>query len=568
MHILSKSSRDIPKTIAAFGEKQFKETGAMAVEVLRVKNVVMRKYFRQLRGIVFLVAIVSLDRVRVYFFNAAGIMVIGENLDQSTYEKIRKSSKLVAKFEKPKVLTPEELRIEATQELRDALGKAIRRVSRFIAVKEPSFPDIFVTKSKLQEISQNFGLQITEKRELLFEETALSQKWVDGLLLRAAYLIHLEIPHSNYEAASSIGNAIGLSLLKDSIRQTWLGEWKKRSKGTEWMPLVNHFFKHYSTYTPESYSWIRSVLNDVSEGMNQDQWRNVLSTIHDALVIPLTTEDYHVINGFCKTLTNPKQLDRRRYLLEQVHLAPRLFFDPSPLGVTTHVFESVTPTHDAWAQVGYISGNSLRYLEIGSSGTEELVSIDYWLNLEDIYPSAGSPFSHGRDIIHRALEKIGIMKPIDGTFETSISMSSSRSIDTKERAVLERLVLGNLEILENTIVGSPMVLNSLFQNGCITYIPEFYHLGINQEFLLHGPYDVIHDITRNSLETTIFRTQKEAYGIISVPTSWRDSMISSIAANSIDVYPIVFINSPRRILRDEVVFEHTDDIVIWSAKSS
>ena len=54
---MSRSAREIPKTIAAFGEKQFKETGAAAVEVLRVKAAVMRKHFRQLKGIVFLIVL-------------------------------------------------------------------------------------------------------------------------------------------------------------------------------------------------------------------------------------------------------------------------------------------------------------------------------------------------------------------------------------------------------------------------------------------------------------------------------------------------------------------------------
>ena len=137
----------VPKEIAAFGERQFKETGAAAVEVLRVKAAVMRKHFKKLKGITFLVAVVSLDRVRVYFFNAAGIMLVGENVVPSIYSKIRRASKLIAKFEKPKELTPEELRIEATQDLRDSLAKSIRRISRSLASGEPPFPDIFITRA-------------------------------------------------------------------------------------------------------------------------------------------------------------------------------------------------------------------------------------------------------------------------------------------------------------------------------------------------------------------------------------------------------------------------------------
>ncbi|MHA2359831.1 MAG: hypothetical protein ACXAB5_06135 [Candidatus Thorarchaeota archaeon] len=89
---LPRSAREVPKEIAAFGEKQFKETGAAAVEVLRVKAAVMRKHFSKLKGITFVVAVVSLDRVRIYFFNAAGVMLVGENVEPSMYTKVRRAS--------------------------------------------------------------------------------------------------------------------------------------------------------------------------------------------------------------------------------------------------------------------------------------------------------------------------------------------------------------------------------------------------------------------------------------------------------------------------------------------
>ena len=144
---LPRSAREVPKEIAAFGEKQFKETGAAAVEVIRVKAAVMRKHFRELKGITYLVAVVAIDRVRIYFFNAAGVMLVGENVEVSMYQKVRSSSKLIAKFEKPRELTPEEKRIEATQELRDSLAKAIRRVTRVLTTASPTFPDIYVTRT-------------------------------------------------------------------------------------------------------------------------------------------------------------------------------------------------------------------------------------------------------------------------------------------------------------------------------------------------------------------------------------------------------------------------------------
>ncbi|TFG34158.1 hypothetical protein EU527_04730 [Candidatus Thorarchaeota archaeon] len=564
MFPISKSSREIPKTIAAFGEKQFKDTGAKSVEVLRVKAAVIRKYFQQLKGILFLVAVISLDRVRVYFFNAAGVMVIGENLEQSTYDVIRKSSKLVVKFEKPKPLTPEEIRIEATQELRDALGKAIRKVSRFIAAKEPSFPDIFVTQFKFPEHSQSFGLQINDDNEFIFEEKALSQKWVEGLLLRTAYLVHLNKTSRVSQAACSIGNAIGLSLLKEPIQQSWLQEWRKNSKETEWAPVVNHFVRHHSTYSPESYSWMKTILNDITNDLDYYGWKEALSIVHDSLVVPLRTEDFHVIDGFCKTLSNPRQLEKRRYTLNSIHLAPRVLCDLSPIGMPLTLAITDTLNHESWAQVHYLIGKKQRYLEISTSGTEKITSIEYWLNIEDIYPSSGGPISHGQNIIRRALEKIGIITLVDGTYETTLSINDDRSIDTKERAVLERLSLGKLEILSNTLVGSPMILNTLIQKGCIALLPEFYHLGIEQELLLHGPYDVLHTLVRGSLEATLFRVHDKAYAVVSSPSSWRKPLLSLMIDSNVELYPIISVQSARGILRNEVAFSNSDNLIQWS----
>jgi len=562
---MSNIPRDIPKTVAAFGEKQFNETGAQVVEVLRVKAAVMRKHFRQLKGILFLVAVVSLDRIRVYFFNASGVLVIGENLEQSMYDKIRKSSKIVAKFEKPKQLTPEELRIEATQELRDSLGKAIRKVSRFLALKEPTFPDIFVTKTESSKSSQNFGLQITEDGEFLFEERILSQTWLEGLLLRTAYLIHLQESSRYTLAASSIGNAIGLALLKGQIMESWLKEWRKNSKDTEWLPILNHFVRHHESYTPESYNWLVSIIDGASRDLGTEGLRDILSVVHDSLVLPITTEEYHIIDGFNRTLQNPRQLEKRRYKLSAVHLAPRTICDPSSLDISLSLSVVEKPTSQNWAQIHYLDGKNQRYIEINDSFDQKITSIEYWLNFQDIYPSSGSPFSHGRDIIRRALEKIGISKPIDGSYEAHLSINDNRTIDQKEHAVLERLCLGKLEILANTLVGSPLVLNALIEKGCIILVPDFYHIGINQDFILHGTHEDVSALARMVPEATVFGIQNhQALAVISTPSSWRQPLINSAVSTDVEIYPIVSVESSRGLLRNEPLFHDIENPVQWS----
>ncbi|MCK4566218.1 MAG: hypothetical protein KAU48_02805 [Candidatus Thorarchaeota archaeon] len=565
---MSKSSRAIPKAIAAFGEKQFKETGAAAVEVLRVKAAVMRKHFRQLKGIVFLVAVISLDRVRVYFFNSAGVMVIGENLEISTYSKVRKSSKLIAKFEKPKVLTPEELRIEATQDLRDNLGKAIRRVTRFLAVKEPTFPDIFVTRSKNENPLQNFGLQVSSDFELIFEENILSQKWVDGVLIRAAFLLQLEKKHWMNESACSVGNGLAHSLLKNPTRNPWTHEWKKQSKGTIWSPVVTHFQEHRETYGSDVFNWHISVFQKSSSDIEPILWNRALTEIHDSAIVPMGTSEFHVIDGFCKALGKPQQLVKRRHLLESIHLAPRVLCDLTSLGNQIGISIVDEESEDAWASVNFANGSRIQTLTIGNQEAMSIDVIEYWLNLDDIFPSSTGLVSHGLDIVRRALEKMGVHSHPASTFEARLELKKERALESKEIAVLERLQLGDLEIISNTLVGSPHIVKGLLEKECIVFVPDFNHLGIDPDFVLHGAYDDIQRIGKSTLEATIFKCGAEAFAIVSAPSSWRRPLLESAYNSDLEIWPIISARSKRRLLRDERLFVEREDVLRWSDGTS
>ena len=566
--VLSRSARETPKKIAAFGEKQFKETGAAAVEVLRVKAAVMRKHFRQLKGIVFLVAVISLDRVRVYFFNAAGVMVIGENLDPSIYTRVRKSSKLIAKFEKPKVLTQEELRIEATQELRDNFGKAIRRVTRFLAAKEPSFPDIFVTRTKNEDPMQNFGLQITPDFEFIFEENVLSQKWIEGLLIRSAFLLHLEKEHWSNENACAIGNSLAHTLLKQPVRNHWTQMWKKQSKGTIWATSVTHFQKHHETYGSDVYNWLVSVIKGSSPKVDTLSWIQALSTIHDYVVIPIGTSEYHTIDGFCKTLAKPNQLVKRRHLFESIHLSPRVLCDGASLGNQLGISLDDKAQDNPWASVQIINGSSMQTLTIGAQNQEPIDAIEYWLNIEDIYPSSTGLLSHGLDIVRRALEKLGVVANSVNTFEARLEMKGDRSLETKEIAVLERLLMGDLDIISNTLVGSPQIMKRLLEKECIILVPDFNHLGIEPDFVVHGSYDDVQRISRTTLESTLFKCNSKAYAIVSAPSSWRRPLLESNADSNLDIWPILSTTSKRRLLRDERIFVEGKELLRWSDGTS
>ncbi|MBE0525776.1 MAG: hypothetical protein IH631_02465 [Candidatus Thorarchaeota archaeon] len=561
---MSRSEREVPKVVAAFGEKQFKETGATTVEVLRVKAVVMRKHFRQLKGIVFLVAVLSLDRIRVYFFNAAGVMLSGENLDASIYGPVRKSSKLIAKFEKPKVLTQEELRIEATQELRDNFGKAIRRVTRFLAAKEPSFPDIFVTRTKNEKAMQNFGLQISPDFEFIFDENVLSQKWTDGLLIRAAFLLHLEKELWSNENAGAIGNGLAHTLLKEPVRNHWVQMWKKQSKGTSWTTVVTHFQEHIETYGSEVYNWLVSVFRGSSSKNESISWIDALSTIHDSVVVPIGTSEYHAIDGFCKTLGNPNQLMKRHHVLESIHLAPRVFCDGTSLGNQLAISLNDVEQDASWASVKIFSGSRSQILIIGTQNQDPIDSLEYRLNLEDIYPSSTGPLSHGLDIVRRTLGRIGVVTDPAKTFEARLDMKKNRSLETKEIAVLERLLLGNLEIVSNTLVGSPQIVKRLIEKECIVFVPDFNHLGIESDFVIHGSYDDVKRVGESTLESTTFRYNTDAYAIVSAPTSWRKPLLESASDSNLDVWPIISWSSERRLLRSARLFVEDRDFLRWS----
>lgn len=565
---MSRSEREIPKTLATFGEKQFKETGAKAVEVLRVKAAVMRKHFRQLQGISFLVAVISLDRIRVYFFNAAGVMLSGENLDASIYVKVRKSSKLIAKFEKPKVLTEEELRIEATQELRDNFGKAIRRVTRFLASKEPSFPDIFVTRTKSEELMQSFGFQISEDFEFIFEESKLTQNWTEGLLLRAAFLLHLNKNHWSSENANAIGNSLALILLKEPTRNHWIQIWKKESKGSIWDQVVVHFQEHQETYDSDVFKWLISVFKKSSQSIHPQSWLSALSTIHDSVVVPIGTSEYRTIEGFCKTLENPNQLIKRRYLLESVHLSPRVICDSASIDNHPGISFDKSELESAWANVTCLQGLEKQILSIGLHEENLIESIEYCLSLEDIYPSTTGPLSHGLDIVRRALENLGVVAPSVKTFEIKLELNKNRELDSKETAVLERLLIGDLEIISNTLVGSPHIVKRLLEKGCIVFAPDFNHIGIEPNFVIHGSYDDVHRIGHSTLESTTLKYGTNAFGIVSAPTSWQRPLLESVFNSRLEIWPIVSLQSDRRLLRDEHIFVEGKKLLRWSDGSS
>ncbi|MCK5239473.1 MAG: hypothetical protein KAR33_08005 [Candidatus Thorarchaeota archaeon] len=555
---MARASRELPKELVEFGQRQFKETGAQSVEVLRVKAAVIRKYWAKLKGIAFLVAVVSLDRVRVYFFTSTGVMLVGENVDHAVYIKIRGKSKLVKKYEKPKPPTELELRMEATEELRLHLSKSVRRVARFLGEKEPSFPTIFVSKQELESKDQSFSMRIEEDGAFIFQEESINSPIFEGVSIRSAFLSLLDSDCSREPIAHCIGNALASLLLKARSKEIWREHWLEYNKTSELQQVAYHLQKHLDSYGADGFSKILDIVRVAPKAIPPTQWIAALSIIHTNHEVALGTDAWHTIDGFCKSLTKPRKLATRRHVLENIHLSPRILCNTEALGYSLgfECTESNLRQFTGWLSVEYRGGNQNQYLIVNEKLEDRIKSIHYLLNLEEVIPKSGGLQSKGRSILKWAARTLGLEEFKNDGFETSI-IFEPKAISESERAVLERLSLGNLEILANTLIGSPQRIDSLVNSGCISLVPDFSHIGLEPNFLLEGDFDTINKLARESaLESTIIKSDSTSYGLVSAPTIWGKHLLDTVGG-SLKVYPIVNVSSPRGLVRDEVPFSET-----------
>ena len=555
---MSRSARDVPKEIASFGQRQFRETGASAVEVLRVKASTMRKHFSKLKGITFLVAVISKDRVRIYFFNSAGIMLLGENIEVEKYGKVRKTSKLVAKFEKPRPLTKEELRIEATEELRQDLSRTLRRVVRFLGRKEPEFPVIFVTREASIGTNQGFGLLVEDDGSLVFEQGILESKWRDGLMTRASVLQLLDEDKRNSEFSSIIGNAIALASLDGQKRIDWLDTWKKRTSESSFAPIVNHLSKHSASYSWAGFARILDLVERVPE-LAEDKWKLALNEIHESVEVALGTEEQLSIQRFCKSLSQHKKLATKRHILESIHLAPRALCDPTSLGLTLSVGYERS-NDEPWLWIKHIDGAEQKCLAVFEGDENPLLQIVYTLNMGDIFPKAGGVLGRGKDVLNWILKTLGFEEERNYTFHAAIEFSK-KQVSRAENAVLERLIGGSLKVLSDSLVGSPQRMDALVKSGAVALLPDFNHVGFGPNLLLRGEYDQLVDVVSHSIESSIFRAATHSFALVSAPSSWRRLIMTSASENEIAVWPVIHARSMRGMIRSETVFPQSSEML-------
>jgi hypothetical protein len=558
--------RGVPKKVAQFGEDQFNETGAQRVDVLRVKASTMRKHFKQLRGITYLVGVISLDRVRVYFFDSHGRLLVGENLDPSDYEKVQKQSRLLTSYEKPTPPTEEELRMEATEETRNMLSKAIRKVSRELAQSEPEFPELYVTAEETSDESQNFGMTFEEDGALIFEESAVRTEWAEGVCLRAAFLLLVDSTKRDIPFVQCIGNGIAFSHIGTKKKESWFEKWMKISKDSRFLPLLNHLVRHTQAYSTGGFETILEMIRNAPQDVTLKLWLEGLETIHDYVEVPLETGDYHVIRRFCQRIGDVSALRKRKDVLPKVHLGARAICNPKPLDLPLSMTDGEEDSEsDCWLSVQYIHGNQVKTLTAGAFEGKPVDSVTYLLNIDDLTPKPGGIQPRMKDIVRWALSRLGLQSGWDGTFKKSI-VFEDKELGTTESAVLERLMTGDEKILSNTLLGSPETVRTLVETGCMILLPSFNHLGIRPNYLLKGNPEEIQNLVEScALEATVFISEGMAYSVVSCPAAYGREMVSrSIDLEKSEIYPLAGVSSNQRILRDETIYRTDANWFSWA----
>ncbi len=565
---MPRSLRGVPKEIAAFGERQFRETGAVAVEVLRVKASTVRKHFRRLQGITYLVAVVNLDRIRVYFFNREGVMLVGENVETSKYKKIREKSRLLAKFEKPQEPTKEELRMEATEELRNSLSRAIKRVCRFLALTEPPFPETYVSKQSLAEHTQSFGLKI-EDDALVFQESLLHGAPLEGLSNRAAFLLLLDAQRARVEYLNCLGNAVAAAVLKSPLCEEWQDVWLKNSKETDYHVLMRHFIRHLETYQEQGFLRLLEVAKSSPPIEDTSRWTKSLKMIHDTLELSAGTEEFPVLKRFLGDLTDLNALNQKRNTLERFHLAPRVWCNPQSLERQMHVnLDTGDLQSDALCEIVYVDAHSPKTMRILEEGELQVNAMEYMLNLEDVFPKPGGLASRGRYLVERALAAMGVQSSSELTFSRRLEFNGG-TISNAEKAVLERLWTGRLQILSDSLIGSPKRMQSLIDSGHLVLIPDFNHLGVSPTHLLVGELESVVGICReHALEATLFHSSSDSFAIACSVSHWKQQLLDECTRLHVRLYPIMGVSSVNKLVRDEPVLFDLSESVTWSSSSS
>jgi hypothetical protein len=235
-----------------------------------------------------------------------------------------------------------------------------------------------------------------------------------------------------------------------------------------------------------------------------------------------------------------------------------------PLGSTLSISkDDKSSNSEDWLTLQYLEGSERKSVILSEGGTETITSIDYILNIDDIFPKPAGIVAHGKDFIRWAKKSMNLNTDTKHTFETSIEFSTTE-LATDEKAVLERLIEGDLDIILNSLVGSPQRVDSLVRKGKVVFVPNFQHLGVIPNLLIIGGYDSLYPVVKEcSLESTILNSDKEAYAIVCAPVYWEMKTLDDALNEGLQVYPIVEFHSTRQIVRYEPILPSNSEIERW-----
>ncbi|MHA1929517.1 MAG: hypothetical protein ACTSV2_13155, partial [Candidatus Thorarchaeota archaeon] len=280
-----------------------------------------------------------------------------------------------------------------------------------------------------------------------------------------------------------------------------------------------------------------------------------LQMVHDNHEVSLGTEASHIIRSFCNTLSNPRKLLSKKHILKSIHLAPRAICDITTLGyhLTPKFSDHMEPDSD-WLNVQCYDKSESKIFSLVESEDDPIKSIKYFLNIDDVLPKSGGVISQGRSIVSWALSAIGLGDQMMHTFDSEIEFSG-KDILEPEKAILERLSLGKLSILANTLIGSPQRISSLVKLGSVILLPDFNHIGLRPNFFVTSESKGLqHTLDTFALEYTMFSTASTNYAVVSAPTIWGSNLIDAAVQDGCDVFPIIHASSQRKLLRSENVF--------------
>lgn len=251
-------------------------------------------------------------------------------------------------------------------------------------------------------------------------------------------------------------------------------------------------------------------------------------------------------------------LAKREQTMPAIHLAPRVIVNSAALGRDLTVEDDGPGSSDALVDIEYLADKRPHHLLIREGGEHRLEAVTYWLDLRD-----GMGVSRKRmaenPLLRVILKRFGRQIDLTPTYETTLTFKQT-TLTAQERAVLERLSMGALQILGDSLIGSPEVISSLINKGQLVLLPNFHHVGIYNEYYARGT-EVWPHLRDLVIEASVFSTAECQHAVIAAQPRWNGTLFRTAIDLGIEVSPIITSTSHGGLLRYENVFPN--DVEMW-----